>query len=246
MNANAAFGAARRDATGQRNGLHHIEVFSQTISAGTLHLAVYVKDRRALDDHRFPAAQFDIAGGIVALIQTRQIDIAALALAVLIAGGIVAIKDRHHIVTIGRHATGQCQNIGEPGCPFIQRIASRPQDLPEHRNLPATHLQDADTDLRIDQELPFFQLVADLGDGLCLRQSGQLDITNQRKPDQAARRDARFGGQVGILENRHPDAVTRPQAVIGCGNRRQHADHQAVKEQQAFRQERHDISPGCI
>ena len=126
--------------------------------------------------------------------------------------------DGDDVVAARTDSAGERQDVGQPRVDIVKRIAPGAGNLTEHRNLPAAHLDHGQAHLRIPEVIALPQSLGDPNPPLRGRLPGERDLADQRKHDRAALGDARFRGEIRILEHRHAYAVARSESLAGIGS----------------------------
>ena len=200
--------AARRQSAAYRERLHHRHVRLQAEGAGVLHLAVDVELRRAFHVDYVAVLETEVVGHIAASIHRRNVHRRPARLTVAV---------EHHddvVVSRGSDAARQSQHVDQVVADIVQRVASRPPHLPQHRHLTAAYLQYRQIHLRPHHELPARELLGDARFGIRGREAADDHLADQREVDRAALGDPSLGGEVGVLEHANANHVTFAENVV--------------------------------
>src|SRR3989475_2455484 len=231
----AALGATLRRPSTLRQGLPHRHAAIDAVRAGTLHFAINVEQRRAVNVDHIAGGYRDIVVILVVEKQRRDIDFLAEGLACTLT------HDYGNVGPGRRNSARDGDHLGDADVESLQRKAPRAVDEPKDRDLVTAHLQRQDADLRLLDEIAVGER---LGNGLLGERDRQAAYP--RSADEGIRNDAVLAHpglqrEIRIVEHRDADAVARPEPVFDqlvlrpgaqrerCGEYEQRGTEQATK-----------------
>src|SRR5688572_10403008 len=145
--------AARGHAARQRNRLHHRHVRLDAVSAPLRHFPVDVDHGGPGNEYGIAAAHVDIFRA-VALDDRGQVDRNRVTLA--------AIRLQDDLLgSVGIQAARHCDHVADSRGGAVELVAAGIVHVAEHRDEPAARLQDADTDLGVEDVLAALQAIRD-------------------------------------------------------------------------------------